>query len=199
MIHRSISKIAAAFLAVAVLGTAQAAKPTLKQQTESTAAAAAKTPDKAADIVFSKVTETPEYACAIIKAAMGGAKLAKEEAPALVAAALKASPESAPEIKACLPADMAAGSGKDPVSRGSKTENGENGENGLGANTPGSATEGDDAWWVGGQGVLGAYLAAPSGGGSISNGNTEAPTIRTVVKPVVKIIKRNVSNPGTRS
>lgn len=177
MIHRSISKIAAAFIAVAILGTAQAAKPTLKQQTESTAAAAAKDPDKAADIVFAKVTETPEYACPIIKAALSGGKLAKEDAPALVAAALKAAPEKAPEIKACLPADMAGG-------------------------PPGETPDGVDTgetWDTGNHGVLGAYLAAPSGGGSISNGTTEAPTIRTVVKPVVKVIKRNVSNPGTRS
>jgi hypothetical protein len=177
MIHRSISKIAAAFIAVAFLGTAQAAKPTLKQQTESTAAAAAKDPDKAADIVGAKVAETPEYACAIIKAALGGAKLAKEEAPALIAAALKAAPEKAPEIKACLPADMAGG----------------------GTGEPGDGTDTTEEI-VPGSGVLGAYLAAPSGGGSIGNGGgEEAPTIKTVVKPVVKIIKRNVSGPGTRS
>lgn len=178
MIHRSISKIAAAFIAVAVLGTAEAAKPTLKQQTESTAAAAAKDPDKAADIVGAKVAETPEYACAIIKAALSGAKLAKEDAPALVAAALKAAPEKAPEIKACLPADMAGGPPADPNATG----------------------ESPDDYPPGGNGVLGAYLAAPSGGGSIGNGGgQEAPTIRTVTQPRVRIIRQNVSNPGTRS
>ena len=41
------------------------------------------------------------YACPIIKAAVKGGNLAKEVQPDLVAAALEAAPDQAPEIKAC--------------------------------------------------------------------------------------------------
>jgi hypothetical protein len=160
MINRSISKLVVALAAGAFLTVAQAAKPTLKEVTDATEQAAAAAPDKAADIVGAKTKATPEFACPIIKAAIKGAKLAKEDVAALVAAALTAAPEKAPEIKACLPADYTTGTGTD---------------------ADGDITETDETGDLNGyRGVVGTYLAAPGGGGGVSNAPEEVTIVQVV-------------------
>ena len=77
-----------------------------KLETAKEAILVLKTRSARLDAVTEKVKATPEYACPIIKAAVKGGNLAKEVQPDLVAAALEAAPEQAPEIKACL---LAAG------------------------------------------------------------------------------------------
>lgn len=48
------------------------------------------------------------------------------------------------------------------------------------------------------RGVPGVYLSAPSGGGGPTNPDPEdPPVIRTVVKPVVRVIRRTVTVPST--
>ena len=203
MITRSIFKASAVLTAAAFMSMASAAKPTLQQVTEETEAAVAKAPDKAAEIVAEKVTATPEYACPIIKAAVKGGNLAMEVQPDLVAAALEAAPEQAPEIKACLPnlLEAAAGKGGSDGKEGATGKDKVAGQDGVskGADTAETSflkplessnteapaeEEGPDTGLSGGDydsfyGVIGVYLSIPASA------------------PVTK--KPRVSNPGTFS
>ena len=204
MITRSIFKVTAVLVAGACMSVASAAKPTLQQVTEETEAAVAKAPDKAAEIVAEKVKATPEYACPIIKAAVKGGNLAKEVQPDLVAAALEAAPEQAPEIKACLPnlIEGAAGkggaagkegaTGKDTVAGKDKAPAVEVPieEEGMETGLPGGAY---DPFY----GVVGYYLNIPASGAVVSFPKEEKPVIE---KPKPKPPKRpRISNPATNS
>ncbi len=193
MINRSLTKLVLA-LTAGVFVSVASAKPTLKEVTDATEAAAAKAPDQAAAIVEAKVTATPEYACPIIKAAAKGARIQKQDETELVAAALKAAPERAPEIRACL-AEGKVASGKHPV--GKSPVHG----NGVVTETPEQGIDPDTGLPYGGgsdynnfRGVVGTYLSVPSGG----SGTTETTTDNTSTTPVV-IIKQNPTTPASRS
>ena len=207
MIARSLFKASAVLAAAAFMSVASAAKPTLQQVTEETEAAVAKAPDKAAEIVAEKVAATPEYACPIIKAAVKGGNLAKEIQPDLVAAALEAAPDQAPEIKACLPnlLEGAAGkggsagkegatgkdkvAGKDGVAKGPATEEPAE-EEGMETGLPGGIY---DPFY----GVIGYYLTIPASAPVIGDPKEEEPKEEEPKKKKPK--KPRTSNPGTRS
>jgi hypothetical protein len=187
MINRSLTKLALALAAGVFVSVAQA-KPTLKEVTEATEAAAAKAPDQAASIVEEKVKETPEYACPIIKAAVKGAKLQKEDETDLVAAALKAAPEKAPEIRACLGNGKVAGgknpvSGKDPVSGTTDPTTGQ--------------TDGPYDGWNQYPGVVGTYLSTPANGSGTPA--TETTVVEVITETEEVIVRQVVSVPASRS
>jgi hypothetical protein len=188
MINRSLTKLALALAAGVFVSVAQA-KPTLKEVTDATEAAAAKAPDQAASIVEEKVKETPEYACPIIKAAAKGAKLQKEDETDLVAAALKAAPEKAPEIRACLGNGKVAGGknpvGKEPVGKGPVT-----------GPTTGSTDGTDYDNWNQYPGVVGTYLSSPANGSGTPTGE---PEVIVVTETEEVIVKKVVSRPVSRS
>lgn len=187
MITRFNFKASAALVAAAFVSVASAAKPTLQQVTEETEAAVAKAPDKAAEIVAEKVAATPEYACPIIKAAVKGGNLAKEVQPDLVAAALEAAPDQAPEIKACLPNLLEGAAGKGG-SAGKQGATGKDNAAGKGSVAKGPATEqpadeeGVETGLPGGifdpfYGVIGYYLTIPASAPIIGEPKEETPVV----------------------
>lgn len=192
------------------MSVASAAKPTLQQVTEETEAAVAKAPDKAAEIVAEKVTATPEYACPIIKAAVKGGNLAKEIQPDLVAAALEAAPDQAPEIKACLPnlVEGAAGKGGSAGKEGATGKDKVAGKDGV---AKGPATteepaeeEGTETGLPGGiydpfYGVIGYYLTIPASAPVISDPKAEEEEPVREEPKKKKPKKPRTSNPGTFS
>ena len=208
MITRSFFKASAVLTAAAFMSMASAAKPTLQQVTEETEAAVGKAPDKAAEIVAEKVTATPEYACPIIKAAVKGGNLAKEIQPDLVAAALEAAPDQAPEIKACLPnlLEGAAGKGGSAGKEGATGKDKVAGKDGV---SKGPATEapaeeeGPDTGLPGGvydsfYGVIGVYLTIPASAPVIGEPQEDETPPREEPKKK-KPKKPRTSNPGTFS
>ncbi len=189
MINRSLTKLALALAAGAFVSVAQA-KPTLKEVTDATEAAAAKAPDQAASIVEEKVKETPEYACPIIKAAVKGAKLQKEDETDLVAAALKAAPEKAPEIRACLGNGKVAG-GKNPVVKEEPA-----GKGPVTGPTTGPTDGADYDNWNQYPGVVGTYLSSPANGSGTPTDKTEVIVVTEVEEVIVRKV---VSRPASRS
>ena len=184
MINRSLTKFALA-LAVGAFASVAQAKPTLKEVTDATEAAAAKAPGKAADIVEEKVKATPEYACPIIKAAIKGAKLHKEDEASLVSAALKAAPEKAPEIRACLASQVVGGGAPEqPVD--------EEGPD-------------DDSDWNLYRGVVGTYLSTPAAGGAGTstsgngNGSGTTTTVTVTEETPGRVIRQVVEVPASGS
>jgi hypothetical protein len=205
MINRSLTKLVLALTAgvfASVASVSMAAKPTLKEVTDATEAAAAKAPDQVTSIVEEKVKATPEYACPIIKAAAKGAKVAKQDETGLVTAALKAAPDKAPEIRACLAEGKTAG-GKHPVSGKDVV-----GNTPVQPTQPGQTTNGVDSidpnldpTWNRFSGVVGTYVSTPSGSnGSGTNGNGgETTTVTTTTDTPTKVKTRTVFVPVTGS